>query len=120
MEQPVSDVLIAARAWARAREVWRKLSDSKSAKPEAVRAAQEACVRASEKLYEAVVRFEQFLKRRSTKGTAGKRLPWGSIFRAVAAGASALEAAVQPGTHANNPTNVIDVEGYDVKGDETK
>lgn len=111
MDSVVRDVLVAARAWSKAREKCRRLADSKSAKPEQVEASKRELVACSDALFKSVVRFESFLRKQRNARTT-KPVDWNRVFGAVSVVAQALETTVARPKPFR--TEVIDTTGEEV------
>jgi hypothetical protein len=114
------EILNAARRWVKARGDLRRALDSKKASPEAVEAAKAAYNRTAEELELHVLKLERLMSLNGIAVSMKKRkkasepFPLGSFLGAVAAGAKALEAAVNArsgsGSSPDATAKVIDVE----------
>lgn len=115
MDRQIKDLVHASRQWARARANARRTADSKKATEKEMDAAKAKLMEASEKLFRAVVVFENELKKPRDKKKKSIPIDWNKFFGAVAAGAQALESAVQPkGSNSMINAEVIDTYGEDV------
>lgn len=114
MDSIIRDVIVSARSWAKARELARRLSDSKSAKEEDLDKAKKALVKSSDALYKAVSALETFLSRKPKETKPKKPIDWHKFLGAVGTVAKAVGSAVAP---ENLPImgRVIDTKGEDVK-----
>lgn len=93
MDNVVKDVLVSARAWARAREKIRRLSDSKSAKEDDLEKAKKDLVKCSDALYKIISKLETVL---SQTPKTKKAINWHKFFGAVGTVAKAVGSAVAP------------------------
>jgi hypothetical protein len=94
------EILNAARRWVQARAGLRRALDSKAAPPQAVEKAKAAYNKSAEELERLVTQLERTLQIEGTR-VPNKRgqsspFPWRELFGMVAAGAKAVESALEP------------------------
>lgn len=93
------EILKGARRWVQSRVVVRRVSDSKSATPQQLKKAQEDNQKAANELEGLVMRLERYLHNSGTqfpmKRGSQNSFPWRDLLGAVAAGARAVESAIE-------------------------
>lgn len=95
------EALNAARRWTYARVLLRKTLDSKSASPSQIEKAKVEYNKAAEELEKLVLRLERLIRGNGKQVPANRRVPtapfpWRELFGMVAAGAKAVENALDP------------------------
>lgn len=113
-EALLKELIATVRAWAAAREMCRRLADSKKTKPEEMERAKHRLIECSDKLAKVAAKLERTMKNNKPV-KKGKPVDWHAFFGAVSVAAKALEAVVQPDvTSAYKPPPIIDTTGEEV------
>ena len=110
------EILKGARRWVQSRVVVRRVLDSKSATPAQVKKAQMDNQQAANELEGLVMRLERYLHNTGTKFPIKRGVqnpfPWRELLGAVAAGARAVETAIEG---VKVPPGVVEAKVVDAK-----